>query len=242
MSIQSIDPATIQAMRTFVNADDKQLKQLAREDARSEFANDPQRKRENKFATMLPVADSLLQGVATSGKLSKKGKAVVKAGTEWAVFMGAVALYNKAMGKVTQTFPALKEFGEEHPVISKVADTTVGVVTGMSAVHYFFKGVNKLRSKVKGFDKAVKTIENLVDDSGVGKAINNGMETFAKKFPKANNVVKKVAVLALPVACVGLLGVYFYDLLKMGSKQDSNYKDLKELQKGAATMLAKNEG
>lgn len=239
MSIQSID---IQSLQNFINTNDAQLKQIARADAQQEFATSPQRQRESNFATMLPVADSLLQGVAKKGTLSQKGKTVAQTGLNWAIFMSAVALYRKATNKITDTFPALKEFGQEHPFSTTVVDAAVGVTAGMSAIYYSNKAAKFLKKKFsKQFNYVDKAYTQLADDSGIGRMINAGMKQFANKFPKTNNIIKKVSIFALPVICLGILGVYFYDLAKMSSKKDKNYEDLKEIQNKTAEMIAKSQ-
>jgi len=229
MSIQNAD---LSAIHSFINANDAQLKQIARQDAKREFRNDPQRKREDKFASMLPVADSLIQGAATKGTIGKKAKVAAKAGTDWLIFLGATKIYNHIANKVVDTFPGLKEFAEENPVTATVANTSLGAVTGLSAIYYVNKAWSAFAKTKIGapIQKGITKIYNLLDDSNTGKTINEGMSALATKFPKATNRLRTVAKWALPVAAIGVVGVFLYDLIKMSNKKDANFDKLKEMQ------------
>lgn len=239
MSVQSVD---LNAVLNFVNANDAQLKQVARADAYRKFATDPQRRRESNFATVLPVADSLLKGVATSGSLAAKGKAAAKSGVEWAIFLGAVALYNKAVNKITDTFPSLKEFGQENPVTALVGNAILGVAIGMSAINYTVKAGAAVLKKFPKASNKIKTLyEYAADESGIGRTLNNGMKSFAQRFPKVTDKIKFVSRWAIPVACVGFLGVLFYDLIKTSFKKDKNFDELKELQNQAAAIMVSRQ-
>ena len=227
-------------MQEIAFATDTQLKNIAQYSARSEFANSKKRKSEKKFANMIPVMDSFLYGATTNGTLSQK---VIAGGSQlkdWGIFLLAANLYNKAVNGIVNKSETLQNFRENSPVIYGVTNTVLGVATGCSAI----KWVNTLGrkfiapiipQKAKEFAKAVA---NSTDTGTIGKAINNGMKSFATNYPKITKTLKGVGKWALPLLCLGYIASLAIDVCKAKSKEQKIYDNLQDARLAAAQQLA----
>ena len=227
-------------MQEIAFATDTQLKNVAQYCARNEFANSKKRKAEKKFANMIPIVDSFLYGATSKGKLSTKIMAGGGQLKDWGIFIAATELYNKAINKIVDKSETLQNFRENSPVMFGVANTALGVTTGISAI----KWVNVFGRKFilpyipKNIKNFAKSFIKSTDTGRVGKAINSGMKKFAQKHQTSTKVLGTIGKWALPLLCLGYITSLVFDVCKAKSKEDKIYNNLKEARLAAAQQLA----
>ena len=231
-------------MQELAFATDSQLRSIARQKAAGDYANSPKRKVEFNFATALPVVDSFMVGAATNGTLKKKVLAGGSQLKDWGIFLAVVHFYNKAINKIVEKSETLQNFKENSPFTFGVVNTVLGLTAGISGIRYINAGYRKFVAPyipkcVKEFGKSVV---NATDNSSVGKSINEGMKTFAQKYPNITKVFGATAKWALPLLCLGFIASMAIDAVKAKSNEDKTYKQLEAARLAAAQELAsKNE-
>ena len=227
-------------MQELAFATDAQLKNIAQYNAQREFATSPKRKAERKFANMLPVMDSFLVGATTGGTLKDK---VLTGGNQlkdWGIFILATSLYNKAINKIVSKSETLQNFRENSPVIFGVANTALGITTGISAINYVNKFYKSVISPLipNGFKESVKGIVDSTDSGSLGKAVNKGMTNFAANHPNITKTFGVIGKYALPVLCLAYIASLTIDLFKAKSTENRVYNELKDARLAAAQQLA----
>ena len=227
-------------MQEIAFATDNQLKTIAQYSARSEFANSKKRKAEKKFANMLPVMDSFLYGATAKGNLSQKVLAGGNQLKDWGIFILATSLYSKAINAIVNKSETLQDFRKDSPVCFGVANTALGVATGFSAIRW----VNALgrRFIVPYIPQKAKELARAfvgsTDTCKVGQAVNNGIKTFAAKYPKISKTLGAAGRWALPLLCLGYLTSLAIDICKTKSKENKIYNQLQDARLTAAQQLA----
>ena len=227
-------------MQEIALASDSQLRSVAQSKALNDYANSPKRSFEYNFATALPIMDSFLVGATKKGNLKQKALAGGKQLKDWGIFLVAANLYNKAINKIVSKSETLQNFKENSPFAYTITNALAGTAVGISAIKYANKGYQKfiapiIPEKVKQFGR---TILGTSSESSVSGTINNGMKTFAKKYPKITKSMGTVAKWAMPVLCLGFMASIAYDMIKAKVNENRTYKNLEDARLSAAQQLA----
>lgn len=227
-------------MQELALATDSQIRNIANARANYEYNSSPNRKIERKVANMLPVMDSFLIGASTKGSLGTKVVSGGKELVDWGIFIGLAHLYGKTVKNIVNNSETLKDFKENHPVAFNLANTALGVTACCSGCYYIKKGYQKfiaphISQKVKNLPQ---NVADDIDNSGIGKSINEGMKNFAKNYPKITKGLKIAAVWTLPIVCAGLLITWVTDMVKANNIKKTTQKELEELRLSAAQQLA----
>ena len=227
-------------MQEIALATDSQLRSVAQSKALNDYANSPKRSFEYNFATALPIMDSFLVGASEKGTLKQKALAGGRQLKDWGIFLAVAGLYNKAINKIVSKSETLQDFKENSPFAYTTTNALIGTAFGISAVKYANKGYQKfiaplIPEKVKQLGR---TIMGTADNSSVSGTINNGMKTFATKYPKITNCLGTVAKWAMPVMCLGFMASIAYDMIKAKVDENKTYKNLEDARLAAAQQLA----
>lgn len=227
-------------MNEIAFATDSQLRNIASTKANYDYATSPHRKTERKVANMLPVMDSFILGATTKGSLGTKAVSGGKELIDWGIFIGLANIYRKAVNGAVNNSESLQNFKENHPVAFNVSNALVGTAACLSGVYYIKKGYNKFIAPhiSQKFKDMPKNIADQIDNSGIGRSINNGMKTFASKYPKITKGLKIGAIWALPVVCIGILATWISDMAKANNTKKSTLNELKAMRLASAQQLA----
>ena len=227
-------------MHELALASDSQLRYIAKTKSNYDYVTSPKRKTERNFATMLPVMDSFLTGAEAKGSVGHK---VVAGGVrlkDWGIFLAVTSLYTKAVNKIVDKSETLQKFRDNSPVAYGVTNAAVAVAAGISGIKYINKGFNKFIVPLipKGLKDGVKNIFGKADNSKIGTVINNGMSSFAQKYPKITKALGVAERWALPVICAGFLVSIAADLIKSKKNENNIYNKLSDARLAAAQQLA----
>lgn len=227
-------------MREIAFATDTQLKNIAQYSARREFTDSPKREKERKFANIIPIMDSFLYGATTKGNLSTKVLAGSNQLKDWGIFIIAAKLYNKAIDKIVNKSETLQNFRDNSPILFGTTNTILGVAMGCSAIKWTNKLYKKLIAPIipQKAKEISKGFVNYTDNRSLGKAINNGMQSFATKYPKITKTLNTVGKWTLPLICLGYITSLAIDICKAKSKEDRIYNKLQDARLAAAQQLA----
>lgn len=227
-------------MQELALASDAQLRNIAQQKARREYATSPNRKTESNFALALPVMDSFLVGATAKGGIKNKVLAGGNQLKDWGIFLFVTHLYHKAINKIVDKSETLQDFRENSPFMFGVANTALGVTAGISGIHYINKGYNKFISPLipQKLKDGVKNLVNSTDKSSFVKAVNGNMKDFATKYPKITKTLNTAARWALPLLCLGFMGAMAIDAIKAKMNENRTYKQLSDARLAAAQELA----
>ena len=227
-------------MQELALATDSQLRYIAKTKANYDYATSPKRKTERNFATMLPVMDSFITGAEAKGTIGQK---VLNGGTrlkDWGIFIAITSLYNKAINKIVDKSETLQKFRDNSPIAYGVTNAAVAVTAGISGINYVNKGFNKFIAPhiPKSLKDGAKNLFGKTDNSKLGNIINNGMKSFANKYPKITKALGVAERWALPVICAGFLASIAADVIKTKKNENNLYNKLSDARLAAAQQLA----
>lgn len=238
----------------FVNADDSQLKAAAYEQA---IDKDEEKKQQNSLMGMfyaLPIVDTIASGILVDkrnkltkdsykalkySQLSTRAEAAVKTAGTWGFILVAVGLFNatkKALGKQS---PELKEYENNHPIVSFVLD--IGAVLGVIALSGFAlkkfapEKVEELKSKFQ--NSIAKLDETKFNEETLPKLVEN-VSKVAKKVPRFANGCRIALVNSVWIFLGASLLKSFNYAHNQQKKVEQNYQELKQKQLEVAKYVA----
>lgn len=221
--------------------DDDTLYDLASYDAKQRVA----RVAKKSFNTILigvPLADSVIAGVAHNGQLSSKfAKSLSSLGRWGAVITAGFAVMGikNAVNKRSQT---LDNFDKNNRILSFGLD--IGALYG--ALKLFDIADNKvsglLNKHAQGFfktlNKRVKTpLKTALNNSVFNSALVKPMDAFLKKHPHYNAAAKTVAVLLPPAMAVAAYVRFHKEVNTAAKNIENNFVTLKSFNE----LLPENE-
>lgn len=257
----------IDKAQAFVNLNDAQLRALAYTDADK---REDKRAGRNIAATFvaMPIVDSLASGVLAENSVAAKakfggfelksklkmpasmGERLFRTGGTaigWAYALCVIGVYSGIRHLVGKHSTDVKQFDQQHPVLSFVAD--LGLI--FAACILGTKGISKLSEKFA--KKCPKSAEEIGEKfGGMFEKIDKGnfnrktlpkwVESFAK-FEEKSPILAKTGKFALANSMWIFLGAAFAQMLVHSSRKqnsvEQNYYMLKTAQTDAAKQLLK---
>ena len=134
----------------------------------------------------------------------------------------------------------IKHRPREKPFAFAVGDTAGGVATGMSAIYYGNKLLEKATPYLQkvGININKNSIAGVIDKTGMAGQINKQMAKFATQFPKTTAGMKIAALVTLPVICLGFIVKTFSDIANIKKNETQNYNELLQAQRETAVNYA----
>lgn len=265
--VQFSSNINVDKAQALVNMSDNQLRALAYSDADK---RDDKRASRNIAATFvaMPIVNSIARGVLAENVVAVKArfggvelKSRLKApasmgerlfrtgGTAigWAYALGVIGIYSGIRHLVSKNSRDVKQFDNEHPVLSFAAD--LGLI--FAACILGAKGISKLNEKFAKKcpktaeeigEKFTKMLENVDKGKFNQKTLPKWVEGFAK-FEKDSPTLAKTGKFALANSMWILLGAAVAQMLVHGGRKqnstEQNYHALKGAQLDAARQLIK---
>ena len=84
----------------FLNMPDKQVKNIAKQQAKLDYNNPYKKNMDKKFLIGLPVAAGVLSSALAQGNRAAKTKAGMHSVKNFGLYLGAVYLFSKAVNKI----------------------------------------------------------------------------------------------------------------------------------------------
>ncbi len=180
--------------------------------------------------TAIPYVDSVVTGMSRKGSFGDKATAGLSTAAFWALFIGISKLYTKFVYGVINRSDTLRNYNQEHPTPVALFTTLTGAAFSALGAVFGLKGLtggyNRLR---KAFNKDAlteKDVARAIDKLPLTEKINTrvlepvrvGVTDFFAKHATTSKAVK----LAIPLALLGLIVKFFYDMSQVGNNAAKN--------------------
>ncbi len=221
-----------QQLLLIANASNDNLEIMARNEAARDYNQDPTRKVTEVVGTAIPYVDSVVQGALHKGSSSAQLAKTVSKGSDWGIFTGAVWLYHKALDKVYDNVPGLRNFKEDNPTLAFVGELISAVGVGQAAIWGYNKAVEKV---TKG-----KTVTEVVE-GWISKSPKTA-ETVAKVFKPIQMIPEKVrGYLGLGIFLTfgGIILKNIFDVHNKKVQEDKRLEELKDEREAAKILLGR---
>ncbi len=218
-----VNPMSPEELLRLSNTPDDVLELAAKYDAYQKYNDDPTRTVTSIVGNTVPFADSFMTGALTKGPASHKVAATANKGTDWAIFVGAVWLYNKALSKVYDNFPGLKQVKEDHPGVALVGEIGSAVLVGEAAIW----GANKAFAGLVGKSKEQTFTEFFTKKAKTSEFLAKPLMEVSKFAEKHPNIVK-YSGLGVTVLLVGLIAKNIFDAHRTKVNTDKKLAELKD--------------
>ncbi len=232
-----------------VNMNDSELRNLAYDISNDEKEQIKQKKSILRTFIAIPVVASLANGILTKeiisvGKdgiaktfkatLGDKALITAKSAGYFAGILAAFGIYNAAKAKVESKSPEIRNFNDEHPLLSLLTD--VGIIAACLIIGK--KGISALKGKnLSIFNKLSENsnkIKKLVDSSKFNEKIIPKIINFSDSIKNKAPFLATTAKFLLERSIWVLLGIGFikssYYSSKNKKKVNVNYEKLKNVQ------------
>lgn len=246
MQVSAISTQGFTGKRTNIDnviaQDDKLLRQVSAEAAIKNSNPEKHKKINNILWYSVPVVAGLAAGILNKGKSSLFTKELtgtaaklasgLKQAAGWGLALGAADAIVGSKNLITKNSEEAKNLEKKHPF----ATFALLIGSGLLALSYLPKGLNKLYSKI-----SPKTIGKLAEKTGkiadkingnkFVKSVNKFFGNIGKKVPSVAKQAGKTALYYAPDAL--LIGTLVHSLnhgLKVGRDANANYDYLKDTQ------------
>ena len=223
-------------LNQFINLNDQQLYQMA--EYQTALGADNSKLANNSLLYGIPLIDSFTRAAMNPGTMDSKAMTFTNRMLGWVGFFALASIYNNAIDSVKETFPAVKKFDKDHPVLSTVLNV-MGLWVG---IDYAYKGIKKLNSKLiekypEKFEKfqtqkadLFKKMNNPWLEEHLYKPISKGMKYMESKFPESTKGLKAVAPWVAPIIVAGAFTKSLCMLNDMKNNTQANFNHLKQIQ------------
>lgn len=223
-------------LNQFINLNDQQLYQMA--EYQTALSADNSKLANNSLLYGIPLIDSFARASMNNGSIGNKAMTFTSRMMGWVGFYALASVYNNAIDSVKETFPSVKNFENNHPVLS----TILNIMGLWVAVDYAYKGVKKLGNKLvekypekmEIFQTKKKDLFNKLDnswlDKNVCKPISNGVKSLEKHFPEAIKTAKSIVPWVAPLIVATAFTKSLCMINDMKNTTQNNFKHLKKLQ------------
>lgn len=239
----------------FVNMDNAQLRNLA---YNISYDKEDQRKTQNRLLAAflaMPVIDIVSRGILAKkeyktpqnelirvgNKLSTKARAVGKTAAGWTGCLALLGAYGLIKDGINSHSDSMKDFNQEHPILSFVVD--LGVL--MAGLAIGKKGFDKLKSKfpetVAKLKKDTHKFFAKLDNTKISKEKMPKMAQRTADFRENHPELSKFGRAFLENSVLVGLGVGVLGSIGVANKEqkriEKNYKKLKKIQAQTAKQL-----
>jgi len=220
----------------FINLNDQQLYQMA--EYQTALSADRSRLKNNSVMYGIPLLDSFTRASMDGGTMASKAVTFTNRMLGWAGFFGLASIYNNAVDSLKETFPAVKQFDNEHPLVS----TVFNVMGLWVALDYAYKGIRyagqhlsqkypeKLEMLKSFKQNMLGKIDNSWVDSKVYKPVSSGIRYMENHFPEITKGLKAVVPWTAPVIVAGAFTKSLCTISKMKNTTNENFERLKQMQ------------
>jgi hypothetical protein len=239
--IKPLSPEQKALALEIINTPDSEFRKIARVEAYDEYRQSPSRNAESAVAKSIPVVGTLLTAAYTSGNFATKVGSGINTAKDWGGMLVIINLYNKAVKKLFEKSPKLRQFNEDHPVATNIGLSVGGATAAVGGMHYVNKLGKKLLDAVLKPETKEQIINNFnkaVNDNKVGKFFNERIIPNVEKFAKNHPKITAAGAWLVPAVVVGLVIKHFTDLAGANSKADKMYKQLKYEKQEITRMMA----
>jgi hypothetical protein len=246
----SMQPRERKALESLANANDKQLRMLANQQA----AVDVNEKKHNKISNILlwaiPFAAGLSLMAATHGKVKgtdARLKTLIRGGAEtssWLATFATIGAVFDVKNLLSKHSAPVNKFDNEHPFVSFVATAAAS----FGALALGRKGLAKLGAKLatkstgEAAEKAAERIYNSIATKLNNSKVLNTVSDALKKVPSSIRAFAKDTIAWSPTL---LLAGSLYHSVKYSSAKSAqavnNYGDLKLAQAEAKQILQQED-
>ncbi len=216
------------------NTPDKLLDEIAKQQAYDQYNNSSTRKATRVVGNSIPFIHTFLAGAFHKGSASAKLAKSASTGADWGFFAGTVWLYNKALGKIYDTFPRARKFRDDHPTAAYIGEVGSAVYISRKAI----KGFHAIIRKLSNGKKPMQIVQEFMEKRP------NLAEKLAKVFKPVTNLIEKYpalkgyAKLGAAVTMLGLMAKDLYDVSKIRKNSGKNIEQLKDRRYQIAKNLA----
>lgn len=240
----------------FVNLDDSQLKQIAYQTSYDKKEHKRQNGNITKLLLAIPVVDTVAKGILTkkvyvseggellgiaSGSLGDKAFMSSKIAGKWAGGIAAVGAYNVVKHAIVSDSDTLKDFEQNHPVLSFVGDIGV-ILTGLTLGSM---GLDKLNEKypkpLEIFAEKRSAVRNFLDNTKINKEIMPKISEFVAKIDSHAPITMMAGRKVLLYSWAFILGAGIFKAAQYAvhnqKKVENSYYGLKDQQKNVAKNM-----
>lgn len=244
MQVSAINPnftGRRENIDAFINLDDNALRQIAYMQTTNPKADKRQKRKNGLIMASIPVAAGIAAAVKAPAQFSKTARLeklmqFASTSTKWFLAFGIIDLVAAGRNKLREKSDKVREFGDNHPVLSFVNLFTLSALAiaglgrgyGKLADKHLVKLIDKNDAKLTGaISKAANKFDNI-------KILNKMSEKIAKVGNKVPGALKSIAGGLLDWSPV-ILGIHAiadssrYSANKL-NELNTNYANLKDKQ------------
>lgn len=224
------------SVEQFANLNDQQLYQLA--EFQTAMTSDKKDIGSNPLIYAIPVVDSFTRASMAEGTLGPKSLKFTKSMAGWAGVFALANVFNKGLNALYKKSPQVRDFKENHPVLSTIIEWG-GFWFAMTSA---YRGADKIAVKLKNkfpnkaakLSKFTQNLSNKIDNSWIDKKIYkpicNAIKVMEKKTPTLMDGAKYLLPLATPFLVIAAISKSISAANEIKDKTIDNFEQLKTYQ------------